>query len=527
MPSDIPEEEHELLETYPLDSRAYNEYARSQSPRRQSFTSTARRLLVSLLRCLLRGRSGLSHKQKQTSRRLSLLRTGFYFLVVLVVFTAIFRPSYTHPPPHYGELRGHALASKEPGRGNLQNQKIFIAIALYDKGGHLANGAWAQNMLDLIDLLGPDNTFLSIYENNSGEDGKAALHAFEARVYCEKKIVYEDVDRADFPTVTMPNGEPRTKRVLYLSDLRNRALRPLDKRGSRIYDRVLFFNDVFFDPIDAVNLLFSTNVKKNGKAEYTVACALDFHNNPIKFYDVYATRDLEGYSMGVPFFPFFSHAGDALSRSDMLAQKDAVRVKSCWSGMAAFDARYIQAFTREPRPGTEHIGYSNQDPAEPDPVTPPARFRAEPEIFFDACECCLLVADVLKLAKGTTSIAQDSGIYVNPFIRVGYSQRVLWWLRISRRVERLYSWPHYFVDWLASMPTWNEHREVLEGQTFREEVWVSQPDAAGSGHWDVKERRARNGMYCGVREMQVLLDGKREADKNWENAAIPGGRQLF
>jgi Cryptococcal mannosyltransferase 1 len=527
MPSDIPDEEHELLETDPYDSHGPEEYPYARPSRRQSFTSSPRRLLVSLLRLLVRGHTGGPYKRPLPSRRFSLLKLGLYFLVVLLVFTAFFRPSYTHPPAHYGALQQQVLASKTPGRGNPNNEKVFIAIALYDKGGHLARGPWAQNLLDLIDFLGPENAFLSIYENNSGEEGERALRAFEARVPCEKEIVYEEVDRSEFPSVIMPNGERRVKRVLYLSDLRNRALRPLDRRSDRSFDKVLFFNDVFFNPIDAVQLLFSTNVQANGKADYVVACALDFHNNPIKFYDVYATRDLEGYSMGVPFYPFFSHAGQSQTRNDMLAQKDAVRVKSCWSGMAAFQARYIQAMSREKRPGIEKIGYSNVDPVHPEPVTPPARFRAEPEIFFDACECCLLVADTIKLAKGTTSLGEDSGVYVNPYVRVGYSERVLWWLRYTRRIERLYSWPHWIVDALANMPTWNAHREVLEGQKFQEEVWISEPAAPGGGHWEIQERRARNGMYCGVREMQLLLEERRKADKNWENAEIPQGRELF
>ena len=87
-----------------------------------------------------------------------------------------------------------------------------------------------------------------------------------------------------------------------------------------------------FHPLDAAQLLFSTNVGRDGKAQYLAACGLDY-NNPFKFYDLFVTRDLEGYSMGLPFYPIFSNAGKAQSRSHMLSQSDAVPVKSCWSGM--------------------------------------------------------------------------------------------------------------------------------------------------------------------------------------------------
>ena len=325
----------------------------------------------------------------------------------------------------------------------------------------------------------------------------------------------------------MPDGEERLKRLMYLSELRNRSLRPLDKRGPVSYDRVLFLNDVFFDPVDALQLLFSTNLGPDGRAGYVATCALDFHDNPFKFYDLFATRDLEGYSMGVPFFPFFSSAGAAVSRHDILAQKDAVRVKSCWSGMAAFDAKYIQPQSSADHAGGDKIGYANVDPTDPRPASAPARFRAEPEIFFDACECCLLMADTLKVAQGTTDISTDGGIYVNPYVRVAYSESVLWKLKYSRRIERLYSPLQWLVNSLAGMPTYNPHREVLEGQQFQEEVWRPDLQSPAGGDWEMRNRTARNGMYCGVREMQLITQGERSWESNWENVMIPDGRSLF
>jgi hypothetical protein len=63
------------------------------------------------------------------------------------------------------------------------------------------------------------------------------------------------------------------KRLTYLAEVRNRALWPLDNpslhadeatgramnyTNSR-FDRILFIDDVYFDPVDALQLLFSTN----------------------------------------------------------------------------------------------------------------------------------------------------------------------------------------------------------------------------------------------------------------------------
>lgn len=92
------------------------------------------------------------------------------------------------------------------------------------------------------------------------------------------------------------------KRIAFLAEVRNRALRPLEADPLMRFDKLLFINDVIFDPIDAVQLLFSTNIDASGRAQYGAACAVDFINT-FKFYDTFATRDFEGYAMGIPFFP--------------------------------------------------------------------------------------------------------------------------------------------------------------------------------------------------------------------------------
>lgn len=80
--------------------------------------------------------------------------------------------------------------------------------------------------------------------------------------------------------------------------------------------------------------------------------------NPVKFYDRYATRDLEGFEMGFPFFPWFADVGRAEIRRDVLGEKDAVRVRYCWGGMTAFDASLFQEqeLGREDNVGKGNVG---------------------------------------------------------------------------------------------------------------------------------------------------------------------------
>lgn len=458
---------------------------------------------------------------------LAILVAVKYILIFLaIVFVAIptLAPSYTRLPPHYYELKTRCEGpDPAPGCANIFGEKVYISISLYDKGGHLAGGRWGEQVLELIHMLGPENTFLSIYENDSPL-GEAPLEQFKSRVPCKHEIVFDrNVSLQNFANVTMPDGSEHMKRLSYLSEMRNRALRPLDRfreeTGVVPFDKILFLNDVFFHTVDAAQLLFSTNIGPDGRSHYLSTCAMDY-NNPFLFYDLYAQRDAEGYSNGVPIFPIFSTAGQGLSRQDMLAQKDAVRVTSCWSGMVAMQAKYVQNLDGSlPTPNFQMIGAHAIDPAKPVPVEAPVRFRYEPEVFFDACECCLFLADVTTAAKKDKN-AREHGVFINPYVRVAYDTTVLTWLHRVKRWETLFVIPHRIISWLTGLPRNNPYREVQEGERFMEEIWIED-------HWELVNRTGRNGLFCGVREMQLLQEKVRTEDKNWRNVPMPPGQHLW
>lgn len=443
----------------------------------------------------------------QRARRLGLHKPSFrvclYFLVfifiivALLVLTAIFRPSYRRPPAHYKSLRDRVEKSEDYGRANPEHQKIFIAASLYDKGGHLLGGAYGEAVLRLIDILGNRNVYLSIYETESGEAGQTAQFNFEARVQCPHSMVLEDPPALDeFEQITLPDGSKRTKRIAYLAEARNRALQPLEDNPDMKYDKILYLNDAVFDPIEAAQLLLSTNLDEHGHSAYRAACAVDFIN-PFKFYDTYATRDLEGYSMGVPFFPWFTSAGHGSSRADVLAGKDAVRVKSCWGGMVAFDAKPFQ-------------------------TNPPLRFRATEDTYWDASECCLIHADILK--EGTFEEDGDYvGVYMNPFVRVAYDSRTLAWLHTIQRFERLFSVLHNLINHLVGMPWFNPRRLEEQGAEVEETVWIADSSLKGGGSFQKQTREARGDGYCGIRMLQVLKDTPWNGERNWEILPVPPG----
>ncbi|MCJ1223388.1 hypothetical protein MMC12_000028 [Toensbergia leucococca] len=452
------------------------------------------------------------YQPRSSVRRICAICNVFLAITLgLIVLFGLFLPSYTYPPAHYLALSQKAYRSTDNGRVNKDNEKVFIAASIYDNGGYLAGGAWGKAILSLVHLLGHENVFLSIYENDGGVEGQAALKALELDTTCNHSLIFEEhLPLEDIPRITLPDGSKRVKRMSYLAEVRNRALLPLDETSAIIYDKLLFLNDVVFDPVDAAQLLFSTNVNGQGKATYDAACAVDFIN-PFKLYDTFATRDFEGYSMGLPFFPWFSSAGHGMSRQDVLAEKDAVRVKSCWGGMVVFDAKWFQASKSQKNAvKAESYGYDpdtdrdmrnamlHWDDADADLAlnvqltSQPIRFRAEPDLYWDASECCLIHAD-LQSTIASNAMNETKGIYQNPFIRVAYDSRSLGWLRFTRRFERLYTVPHDVINHLVGLPWFNPHRGDKE----------------------------REGGFCGMRTLQLIKDVPRKGERNWESVSVP------
>lgn len=419
-------------------------------------------------------------------------------LLALLLFVVLFsEPSYTKLPTHYQSLKTRVESSEDYGRANPENQKIFIAASIYDEGGHLLGGAWGEAVLELINMLGNRNVFLSIYENTSGEAAQVSQYKFERRVQCQHNMVLEDTPPVeDLTRIRLPDGSERTKRIAYLAEVRNRALSPLNEHPEIKYDKLLYLNDVVFDPIEAAQLLLSTNMDEHGNTAYRAACAVDFIN-PFKFYDTFATRDLEGYSMGVPFFPWFTNAGSGSSRQDVLAGKDAVRVKSCWGGMVAFDAKPFQA-------------------------NPPLRFRATSDIYWDASECCLIHADLLDQSTFDEN-GDYVGVYMNPFVRVAYSSTTLSWIGRAKRVERLFTIPHNLINHLVGLPWFNPRRTEVVGSQVEEKVWVEDKKLKAGGSFQMETREAIGGGYCGMRTLQVIKESVRDGEKNWETMRVPPG----
>jgi len=261
--------------------------------------------------------------------------------------------------------------------------------------------------------------------------------------------------------------------------------------------------------------------------------------NAFKFYDTFASRDAEGYGIGVPFFPWFTGAGEGISRHDAIYNKDAVRVKSCWGGMVAFEAKWFQgdaATPSLPKEEEDSVGVT------------PVYFRASDELFWEASECCLIHADLTAMAALNPEPWEnhekfDTGIYMNPYIRVAYDSRSFSWLEFTRRFERLYTIPQRFVNWLAGRPPFQPRRAAVPGEDAEHREWIYDgPETAAvrrrapplrdeelmdvirqNGHWETVHRKAKPGGFCGGRQLLVLKTNWQPGERIWEKIGPPPG----
>lgn len=259
--------------------------------------------------------------------------------------------------------------------------------------------------------------------------------------------------------------------------------------------------------------------------------------------------------MGVPFYPWFVGASRADSRSDVLLQKDAVRVKSCWGGMVAFEAKWFQ-------PNHHSTSLANDLPSKTKDLDtlhnnieiwntkresiarPIGRsssldnssvllFRAETDTFWDASECCLIHADLSAMASSTLD-SGETGIFLNPYVRVAYTASVLPWLSVTKRFERLYPPIHSMVNWLANRPTFNPRQFQEPGDEVINKVWQwdgstpaeNEKLTIGShphGHFAEVTRIALPGGFCGLRKISYMNEDHAEGDgtPKWINGRLP------
>ena len=371
-------------------------------------------------------------------------------------------------------------------RGSLQNQammrriknkKYFIAANFYNSESILSS--FFIELMHLIDSLGYDRCFVSIWENGSTDGTKNMLRNFEEHlnklkvqnhIVTENASLIELCQQAGADECLTPHmfahgvrDATASTRIAMMALFRNKPFEPLrqfytavreeapgmESGGSTVRDffasdaaldqtKVLFFNDIYFAYQDIIKLI-DTN-----KMDYDLACALDFQN--FKLYDLWVLRDINGLVVN-PWFPFFWDTPSFFK----IISGDPLPVYSCWNGVVVFDASVLGNRTGHM---IRFRSWKNGEKRSPFPVTnrlseEDIRTYNSNTFNFPHCtasECQLFSKDLWE--SGHTKI------FVNPSVRVDYD--------ISQRYLRILFSP--LINFASGL-IW-----IFKGQKYVEEI---------------------------------------------------------
>jgi hypothetical protein len=179
------------VEDYELDYEHEHPFIHKHGfPREHRIIQLARKLRNSFLDLISHRRRSRATSRRRKLCYVQILKSFFRLcsfllatFVALSALNALLWSSYMNPPPHYRTLEDTIKASNLPGRGNVNNQRIYIASNIIHED--LIRGSWGSNLLELIDILGPENVFVSIYENDSGPGTRDALTDLQRKLPCK------------------------------------------------------------------------------------------------------------------------------------------------------------------------------------------------------------------------------------------------------------------------------------------------------------------------------------------------------
>lgn len=158
---------------------------------------------------------------------------------------------------HHNLAREREYVPRKTGRAK---ERVYIA-GMHFNNGEILRNHWNNAVLELADLFGKDNVFVSVYESGSWDDSKEVLrdlgHQLESRGV-PHRVDISDVTHAD--EMAKPDSDrgegwietarkkKELRRIPYLAKLRNKTLQDLFdlyKKGIT-FDKILFLNDVVF-----------------------------------------------------------------------------------------------------------------------------------------------------------------------------------------------------------------------------------------------------------------------------------------
>lgn len=149
-----------------------------------------------------------------------------------------------------------------PASVDGQKPRVFIA-SIHRNTEKILRGGWTRAVVDLVEYLGPDNVYVSIYESGSVvDDTKVALGELDMmleHLKVARNITLDPLDQLEEVAriveqkednwIWTPRDKYELRRIPYLANIRNGVMAELyeqEKQGHK-YDYVLWINDVVFN----------------------------------------------------------------------------------------------------------------------------------------------------------------------------------------------------------------------------------------------------------------------------------------
>ncbi|PTB77707.1 glycosyltransferase family 69 protein [Trichoderma longibrachiatum ATCC 18648] len=280
------------------------------------------------------------------------------------------------------------------------NASYFIAASFWNNDEVL--DSWTAQTLELIDVLGRANVYVSLTENDS-EDNTASKLLHFGRELTRRGVAHSVNITTDL------RGDPPENpwhsirhRMGYMANLRNGALEPLG-RLKRRFENVVLLNDVVYHHTDVLKLVAAVggdDVKVNGAqstraGKRRMACSIDMDGATL--YDTWVLRDRCGRTAS-GFWPFFASERDRRA----VREQRVLEVGTCWNGIVVLDGDMLL----DPPLRSRDAGW------EADTL----RFQQPPECIIS--ECMLLPLTI-------TNVTGGAPVVMDPSVIVGYS--VKWW----------------------------------------------------------------------------------------------------
>lgn len=308
--------------------------------------------------------------------------TRFFFIFVILIF---FKICYFFLDDNYGYL----LINKNKLSGN----KYFIAANLFNNENILDD--WKNELVKLINYLGTDNCYVSIFENGDSTDRTPNIlrdFAIELDTLgIKNQIVTEKYIQKGI-----------YERIVFLSFLRNLAIEYIHHIPDLDFNKtkVIFFNDIIFKYTDIVKLI-DTN-----EGDYDFACGMDFYES---FYDTWVTVGIDGKYIGY-YYPYFYNK---VARNRLMNGEN-IRMFSCWNGVTIFNAEILE---------NRKISFRY-----------PTKIRQS--------ECMLFIVDMWSLGKNK--------IILNPNVRVAYEYYYYYMNRyVYAWTKNLFTYFYYYFKFFS------------------------------------------------------------------------------